>query len=569
MLRRPRIPLAALLLAHICILGWAAASNSVTFDEIWHLPAGMANWNYGDYSIGCASPPLVRMWAALPAFLAGANVPSAEAVQGVDLAARHWTYGRQFMNANRPRYHRIFVLSRLWMIPVSCLCAWILYRWATEIGGPAAGLVACAFYVLCPNILAHGSLVTTDVSTTTAMVAGAWLWWRYCMEPTWARAGWACLAIALAQLCKFTALFLWPILIISGVVAALAGARSQRRMQVSGLAAVMLASLLAVNAAYRFHGTGERLGNYTFRSNSLSRLAALPAGLPIPLPRDFVQGFDVQKTESEGQYAAFLLGDVYTGSKWYYYPVAVLCKTPTATLLCGAIAVALAVAGLQRASPRRIATAYILMCLLIIGLGMALLTDVNIGLRWILPAFPFAFLLIGLYMPVGRSLRGVAVVIAILAAAAEGAVVAPNYLTFFNVASGGAGRGNLILNDSNFDWGQDLMELKKWMDGRGVRRIGLCYFGSVDPGIYGIDYTPVTEGGREEYVAVSSYFLVGLSQRLPLATSRTETIRLPFHRELRAMPPVAVVGSTIFVYRRSDFVLAAAEQLKNSPAAPD
>jgi len=44
--------------------------------------------------------------------------------------------------------------------------------------------------------------------------------------------------------------------------------------------------------------------------------------------------------------------------------------------------------------------------------------------------------------------------------------------------AGGAEHGYKHLLDSNYDWGQDVIRLKKFLDERGIARIYLQYFGT-------------------------------------------------------------------------------------------
>src|ERR1043166_4000886 len=101
---------AILILLHAGLLAWSTVSNSVTVDEFVHLPSGIANWKYGDFSICCVSPPLVRLWAALPVLAAHPEAPPADLVQLVRPDTKQWFYGTLFQNANRERYHLLFVI---------------------------------------------------------------------------------------------------------------------------------------------------------------------------------------------------------------------------------------------------------------------------------------------------------------------------------------------------------------------------------------------------------------------------------------------------------------------------
>jgi hypothetical protein len=136
--------------------------------------------------------------------------------------------------------------------------------------------------------------------------------------------------------------------------------------------------------------------------------------------------------------------------------------------------------------------------------------------------------------------------------------IAPRYLTFFNVLAGGSD-GQYLLNDSNYDWGQGLLDLKRWMDANGVSKVHLGYFGRVDPAVYGIDYDLLTDTSDAPYVVVSSYYLVGLPHRLPSHNGPAARMQISFHRELQRAPRVAVPGGVMHVFRIQDVLEAVAK----------
>jgi hypothetical protein len=60
----------------------------------------------------------------------------------------------------------------------------------------------------------------------------------------------------------------------------------------------------------------------------------------------------------------------------------------------------------------------------------------------------------------------------------------PDHLAHFNELVGGPKNGYRHLIDSNLDWGQDLLQLESWLKNhRPGERVGLAYFGNVDPSI--------------------------------------------------------------------------------------
>ena len=572
--RTPFLPRAIglLLILHAGTLAYAALANSVTFDEYAHLAAGVAYWTHRALFIYCQSPPLLRWWGALPALLVGVRVPSVQPMQSLSLGDMPWYYGEAFLRANFAIYPQLVVLSRLWMIPISCLGAWLAYRWAQELYGRRAGVAVCAVYVLTPAIASRGSLITTDAGTTAAMLAACWLWWRFCQDPTPSRALQAALVIAAAHLCKFTALLLWPAMLVMAVWFAMVGRWRKAPRLAAGVFITGLVTLLVINAAYGFHGIGRSLDSYELMSATLQHLRGWLPRVPIPLPEEFVRGFDWQKFEAEGYYAAYLLGKPYYGAVWYYFPVALLCKLPLSILALAGLAAWSFVRSCRAGWPQHRLEVPLLTTVFIIGMCTSILVQLNIGIRYLLPVFPLAFILMGRLWSVpqaGAALPRWTSRVAtglLLTLAVEHAMIAPRYLTFFNAAVGGPSRGWRVLAD--LDEGQGLIELRRWMPAHNVSRIALAYFGSVDPAVYRIDYTPVAwpnerwaEGLPQEltagYVGVSSVFLSGLTHAMPTPQGWTPFLcSIPFWRELQVHHPVAVVASTIFIYRRDDFVAA-------------
>ena len=128
---------------------------------------------------------------------------------------------------------------------------------------------------------------------------------------------------------------------------------------------------------------------------------------------------------------------------------------------------------------------------------------------------------------------------------------APWFLSFYNAAAGGPGNGDRVVNDSNVDVGQGLIALREEMARLGIGRIHLAYHGTVDPAIYGIDYVPYLGGepGTEsDWIAISSYYFVGLSQRMMTPTGRTEFVEFRFE-SLWSRPPAARPARCMYLFR--------------------
>jgi hypothetical protein len=384
---------AALLILHALLLAWSAAKNSATFDEPAHLAAGSEYWVHHDFSIYSLSPPLLRLWAAAPAVLAGASVPDPGSVQHLPIHDRHWYYADGFVYANFSRFPFLLMISRWGMIPISCLAGWLVFCWSRRLYGSQASLAACAIYCLCPSILAHGSLVTTDIGAATAILFASWQWWLFCQKPTAPRWILVCIALVLAHLCKFTAILLWPMM-LAMAVPLLAQPPLRRKTILLGFIGSAAMTLLILNALYGFAGTGQPFGSFHFYSDSMQNLQRhLPHNFPSPLPRLLVQGMDAQKYDTQSRYSGFLFGQKYPSTIWYFYPVALLCKLPVSMLLLGAAALMSMLTRRGRlASENPAAETSMLEAGFVFLAGVAILSDVNIGTRYLLPAFPLCII---------------------------------------------------------------------------------------------------------------------------------------------------------------------------------
>jgi hypothetical protein len=208
---------------------------------------------------------------------------------------------------------------------------------------------------------------------------------------------------------------------------------------------------------------------------------------------------------------SYLLGRVKTEHSWAYFPVAIAVKWPLG-LLAG-IAGAAWVRWRQRRPPAIDEVAFLVVPAVVLLSCMA--ANLDYGVRYALPVLPFAIVWVAqLAAPRGALPAGRLIVVVVVAAVAlESARALPYPMAFCNTLAGGLGRGDRIVNDSNVDWGQGLVGLRRELERLGIRKVHLAYHGTTDPALYGIDYVVYAGGApgpESDWLAVSSYFLVGL-----------------------------------------------------------
>jgi 4-amino-4-deoxy-L-arabinose transferase-like glycosyltransferase len=437
----------------------------------------------------------------------------------------------------------------------------LLFCWVGEWLGFRAAAIAIGLYTIEPNIAAHSSLVTTDLGVTCFTFGAIYFLWRSSRVMTpWNLAG-LVLFFVLAILSKFSAAILGPIVVV--LLAMMARRRGTFSLaRASALVALLgLAAWLGVWTVYGFRYAPSSSPGWLFALHShpaaqqaVPTIAALAGWIDGHhlLPNAFTEGFLHGQALVQGR-SSFLAGSYSTFGWWYYFPVAFLIKTPLALLALFFIGILSIV---RRGRLFSLEGEAFVVVPLALFFGIAMTSNLNIGLRHILPIYPFVIVIGTLAANTlfdGRHKNGPKIVAALLAAGVlEFASVYPNNLAFFNRAVGGPSNGFRYLADSNVDWGQDLKPLKAWMDRNRVTHINLAYFGVADPAYYGIDCTymggttipGVTPSMMKPprlpgYVAVSVTLLDGV----PFAERDRD-----FYKPLRDRTPSADIGGSIRVY---------------------
>ncbi|MFH0985832.1 MAG: glycosyltransferase family 39 protein [Candidatus Omnitrophota bacterium] len=528
-----------------CLSFGSSLKESVTVDEFYHLPSGYSYLKTGTFHLGNNNPPLAKMLAAIPLWIRDAEFPrTASLAEG-----NAWAYGDDFMSNHKPDYIRLFRDARLIILLLGVLGGWFVFLWAKELYGLHAAWLALFLYALCPNLLAHSHLVTTDVAASAFFIAALYFIFRWMTRRTWSRAVIAGVFIGLAQLMKFTELILYVIL-PSYVLFLAVREKNFTRKDWLQLALIVVLSVVVLNAGYLFQGSFSPIRDFHFSSGIMRGLSEnLPGGFRLPLPYDYVAGFDFQKFETENEsakYFQFLLGHVSEDGWWYYYQVAFLFKVPVTLLVLLVACVALR---FSNKLPRLSSGEQLIFLAIALYALMTAFGKLNVGFRYMLPTLPLIYVLVSRVVLIKLKTATKTALFSLVALlyAAETLSVAPHFLSFFNLLAGGPKNGYHFLIDSNIDWGQDLPVLKEYMDREKMDSIDLAYFGNADPAIYGIRYRLLEKGTRGKRVAVS----VNYYQGYPYLALREDSslVRVPpfYYSYLKQYPIKARIGYSMLI----------------------
>lgn len=516
---------AALLGAYFAFATSAAASKSNTFDEIAHLTAGYAYWTLDDYRLQPENGNFPQRLAAIPAVLTGATFPPLD-----DPDWRRsdvYAFGRTFFFESGNDIDRLLTRGRAVIALLGVLLGAIVFAWSSRLNGAEGGLISLALFVLCPTLLAHGALVTSDMAAALAFTASTGALWLLFQRVTPLRLLASCLAAATLFLSKFSAPVLALVALVFAAIRlfsreplridiarwhreiASRGARAAAFVAVGSVHAAVIWLLIWTSYGFRYDAfheparPGEQLlVDWTLVLSAPDGTTRSGIGTAIDrardhhlLPESYLYGFAHTVKFAQSR-RAFMDGEHSLTGWASFFPYAFSIKTPLPVLLLVALGLA-AIVG----DPQRLRQATPWLVFLAVYWTFAVATNLNIGHRHLLPVYPALFILAGgagsyvrralegrATVPVsaevargkrkGRAtrtpivrrpsgaIRAAAIVTGVLVAwqGVESLAVRPHYLAYFNQVAGGSAQGYKQLVDSSLDWGQDLPVLKAWLD---------------------------------------------------------------------------------------------------------
>jgi hypothetical protein len=508
-------------------------------------------------------PPLSKMFNALPLLLMNVRAT----LDDPTWAQRdQWAYGYRFMFQRGNNPDDLLLGGRLANMFWGLLLLASVYAFSLDRFGNEGAILSLILTVACPSLLAHSHYATMDVCTAALLFLAVVAFLRSIENPTAWRALQCGVLIGGALLAKHSALIL---LVVLPGIALVEIARSASGGKVPGarvklrhlwMGAIPVIAFAMIWAAYQFRYSASNVGvdlPWEYLVGRRSVISDLVVWLRSHrlLPEAYLYGVaDTDRHTSEG-HPAYALGLHSQKGWWWYFPLALILKTPISALvlMAGGIYCGL---GPWRPSVLSHASFAVLPAAF---MAAALFSKIDIGIRYLLPVFPFLFVLAGgilVWTSRQGNFRWVRLGVLGLAATAlvELAVGAPLYLGYMNVPALLIADRHNWLADSNLDWGQDLGRLKRTLEQKGIREIKLAYFGTASPRQLGIqhqiltgyalytlherEWKPATELCPGDIVAISVNNLVGLYLE----------DRMLYSRAFRNLRPIATVGHSILVY---------------------
>ena len=573
---KARLAAAALLLVALAAAVSSLWNDALVIDEVAHITAGYSYLRTGSLRLNPEHPPLVKEIAAWPLLALGLSEDAFLArFRGVAVEEQ-WRQGRMFLygSGNDPvaisRAARTTVLLFFYMTSAILLAFWAMRRY-----GPGPGLLAFVLYAFSPTVLAHARLVTTDVASAAATLAAVLSVLAALRVSTPWRVLVAGSALAVALLVKYSALLLVPFVLMLGLLYGLLETpRAIARRLATATAVVAIGGLLVI-AYYQVHlrhwsprrqyqNTQEMLEN-TIGDGPAARTILAASEKPLlRAAAQYAAGVMHVVKRTAANNRVYFLGTTRPWGTPLYFPVLYVFKEPLAWwLLVAGLAAGVAAARAVSFDRQTLFGRFeevALVSWIVLYWVMCLRSRLNVGVRHLLPTYPFAALLLAaLAAAVLRRRPRAAWPIGLLAGvyALSTLSIHPSYLAFYNTLAGGPTGGRRLAVDSNLDWGQDLLRLERWLRARGIQRIEVDYFGGghVAHDLKGIGFDTRAYERPEIFAETEADFLArGDSEGwIAVSVSMLQTAlgdtRPTRYRWLVSHPPVAVIGHSIVVWR--------------------
>jgi hypothetical protein len=558
-------------------------------DEVPHIGAGYSYVTQLDYRLNQEHPPLVKDLAGLAISRLHFSPEVFFSTPWMREVNGQWDFGRLLIFNSGVNADLVKNLARLPELIFYFVLCWLVWRWAYERSGPGAACMAVTIAAFSPTILAHARLVTTDVAAAAGVIAATYTFVGFLKKPTRNSFLLAAGVLGLALLCKFNNVLLGPFFLFVGAMWGLDGqwfsrVHWRRAARMFGwTTAVGVVAVLGVvwpvyiiqtwhyPIAHQINDTRSILGP---EPGIIGKLALWASDKPvIRALGHFDLGVAMATQREAGGNTIYWLGTIVQTGGPLYFPLVYLLKEPLPWL----ILIVMALASLIRPMKRNKKAAkiswwthyrdeWIWLSWLVLYWGVSIHSTLNIGIRHLLPVYPFMILLVSgrisatvqwLHERHPDRVTAYNIMIAVLLGwyVAESVAVFPSYLSYFNELAGGPSGGYRYVVDSNLDWGQDLKRFATWTEQQGIAHIYLDYFGWSDPSFYlkqrylwtssnqwknAADF--LAHNQSDGWIAVSvTFFQNANGDKGPGDTSGT-------YRWLLNYTPITTIGHSIFVW---------------------
>lgn len=444
--------------------------DSFTYDEAYHIAAGITYVKFGDFRINPEQPPLVKLWVGTVLNATGFQIGPLRRYNDKG-DERDYTESTVFLQ-NDPDSIQRRARVAMWILNGLLLMALTLA--AEHTFGSVVALAALLFLMIDPTVAAHMPVVLMDLPVALTATTGILLAVRVFRDWVWTDVFACSVFLGLALASKHSAPVALMGVVLAGIGSALLQWEDQhdtsRISRILKLGTMLLGALVVLWAFYGFRYAEARGGEESFNrplsqkiadiNSPAYRLVLTAMSKTHVVPRPYVWGFaDTVHAGMEGRlYPQLAFGKLYEGNApWYFFPGAISVKLPIGLGVLSVLGIILFVTGRlpkewNFASSILLVTLFVFFFVLAHGATYA-------GIRHALAVVVLLSIFAGIAaaFPHSRWLR-VATALAYLAAGISALPVMRPW-EYFNEFSGGSQNAYKYFSDEGVDSGQRSKEL--------------------------------------------------------------------------------------------------------------
>ncbi|MBN1618435.1 glycosyltransferase family 39 protein [Candidatus Dojkabacteria bacterium] len=487
------------------------AGKSATSDESSHLIRGRIFLETLDYRLNQHNPVGYNAVQAIPTFLE----------KDVKMEEREHNYYWEIADKNKLKdnwvivnggtnefANKVLFLPRIWMVVLNGLGLYFYFQTIKKNWNIKIAFISSMFFALSSTFIAHARLITTDVPVMWAIFFTTYALHKFIKAPQdqKKKAYWIFMLISiLAMQVKFTAtivcgactliLFIKEYLDNKQTKSAkhdtllLKISKFIKRVGKSLIVPIKTIGIWALalfviygfqfgtlkdmtyGADWRYDGNTEKLvdiagkiDKYTPGINDKELLLWAYDNIPLPFPQYINGFFENVFIHNFFWYGKCLLGKCYGAGEtiYYYFPLAYSVKEPAPIVISTVVGIGLFVYFFIKDKRKLLATTKKYGAMVIVTLFLIFLlvnTSINLGVRHMLPLYPFLFLILGWsfsrlfdknkYLTIG--ILGLGALYSLVSLIIHN----PDYISYYNEFAGGSENGFKVVSGTNFNWNQD------------------------------------------------------------------------------------------------------------------
>ncbi len=450
---------------------------SITFDEPFHVNYSYRLWGGYGYDIHEENPALTRITLSAIPFLLGYRY----------IGNNYSKYDAYAIPSNIDL--KIFQFARISNIIYFILMCAGVYCLAKSLFNVNIAVISVFIISMEPTVLAHSALATVDASLLATFILSIYFFTKWMSDKKIFNGLLLCISLAFTLVSKYSAIPFLGISILLIIICALYYDKKNRdgiTRTILYFIGIILCTMFIVWSFYKFD-IGPLISENARqilidKYNVGDRNILIQAGIEYankniyPL-NHFIAGALRIIMHNNCPQQGYLLGKVYPLGDWMYFPIALCVKTLLINLIFAIVGVFLIVRKYRKSVKWQVFVPIIAASSIMF---IAIISNLNIGVRHILPIYTFmsilsAYSLFYLWNLKCKYKLNKYVIIILLSYTFYSSLQShPDYISYFNEFAGSHPEN--ILVDSNLDWGQDYDKLKREIQTQGIDELWVSIF---------------------------------------------------------------------------------------------